>query len=248
MAFWVLAAGGALAWLLIARMVHEPAPTGAIGAAGTAGAAMPRESLRQAFAGFGALFRLRHTLGIVALAAVCYASFITLRGLWIGPLLIERHGFSLVQSGNVVLIVSAVSLIGPPLFGRFDPGDATRRRWLIGFTLLLAVLFAALAFTRSMAFDVAAALAIGLLSGYMVLQYADVRAAYPAALTGRALALFTMAMFLGVAAMQWFTGWVATLAAARGMDAYAAVLATIGALLAAGTAAFAWLPAPPVKR
>ena len=42
---------------------------------------------------------------------------------------------------------------------------------------------------------------IGLLSGCLVLQYADVRAAYPTALTGRALAVFTMSMFLGVAAM-----------------------------------------------
>jgi hypothetical protein len=38
----------------------------------------------------------------------------------------------------------------------------------------------------------------GLVSGYIVLQYADVRSAYPAAMTGRAMAVFTMAMFLGV--------------------------------------------------
>jgi predicted MFS family arabinose efflux permease len=209
--------------------------------------AQPRESLGEAIARFGALFTLRHTLGIVALAAVTYASFITLRGLWLGPLLMERYHFSLVQSGNVVLIVSAVSLVGPPLFGRLDPGDATRRTWLIGFTLLLAGLFAALALTRSAAFDIGASLVIGLMSGYMVLQYADVRAAYPAAITGRAMALFTMALFLGVALMQWFTGVVASLAAAHGIDAYAAVLATIAALLAAGALAFAWLPGPPAR-
>ena len=43
--------------------------------------------------------------------AVTYASFITLRGLWLGPLLMERYQFSLVQSGNVALIVSAISLV-----------------------------------------------------------------------------------------------------------------------------------------
>jgi len=78
-----------------------------------------------------------------------------------------------------------------------------------------------------------------------VLQYADVRAAYPAALTGRALALFTMAMFLGVAAMQGFTGWVATRAHALGADPYVAVLGTIAALLAAGAVAYVVLPQPP---
>jgi predicted MFS family arabinose efflux permease len=240
MGFWVLALCAALAWGVIAWLVREPLPSPGM-------TAQPRESLGEAIARFGALFTLRHTLGIVALAAVTYASFITLRGLWLGPLLMERYHFSLVQSGNVVLIVSAVSLVGPPLFGRLDPGDATRRTWLIGFTLLLAGLFAALALTRSAAFDIGASLVIGLMSGYMVLQYADVRAAYPAAITGRAMVLFTMALFLGVALMQWFTGVVASLAAAHGIDAYAAVLATIAALLAAGALAFAWLPGPPAR-
>ena len=66
-------------------------------------------------------------------------------------------------------------------------------------------------------------------------------------MTGRAMAVFTMAMFLGVALMQWLTGVVASVAAAHGCDPYAAVLATIGALLASGAAAFAWLPGPPKR-
>ena len=66
-------------------------------------------------------------------------------------------------------------------------------------------------------------------------------------LTGRALALFTMAMFLGVAAMQWFTGWVAALAPALDLDPFVATLAAIAALLAAGAFAYIGLPAPPRK-
>ncbi len=93
--------------------------------------------------------------------------------------------------------------------------------------------------------DVAAALAIGLVSGYIVLQYADVKAAYPAAMTGRAMAVFTMALFLGVALMQWVTGAVASAAAGWGVDPFVAVLAAITALLVLGSAAFRWLPAPP---
>ena len=70
------------------------------------------------------------------------------------------------------------------------------------------------------------------------------RVAYPVALTGRAMAVFTMAMFLGVALMQWLTGVVASVAAALGIETFKAVLATIAALLVAGAAAFAWLPEP----
>ena len=240
MGFWVLGALACLAWLLIWALVHEPPPP-----PGLRGATHPKESLRQAVAKFGAIFMLPHTLGIVLLAGVGYASFIALRGLWLGPMLMQRHGFSLVQSGNVALVMSLASLLGPPLFGRFDPGPAQRRRWIVGFTLLLSALFASFAFTHSSVIDVLVPIVIGALSGFLVLQYADVRAAYPPAITGRAMAVFTMAMFLGVAAMQWLTGLVASLAAAQGAEPFTAVLASIAVLLAAGALAFTLLPGPP---
>ncbi|MBA3594926.1 MAG: MFS transporter [Pseudomonadota bacterium] len=237
MGFWVLGAMAALSWLLIWALVHEPAPA--------EHNIHPKESVRQALAGFGALFTLPHTLGIMLLACVGYASFIALRGLWLGPLLMERHGFSLVQSGNVALVMSLASLFGPPLFGWLDPGPLHRRRWITGLTLLLAALFAAFAMTHNTVIDVVGPVVIGLLSGFMVLQYADVRAAYPAAMTGRAMAVFTMAIFLGVAAVQWFTGLVASVAASNGAEPYTAVLAAIGLLLALGALAFIALPQPP---
>ena len=233
--FMVLGGMAAAAWLLIFWLVHEPAATPGSGA---------RESIPQALAKFVALLAMPHTLGIVLLACVGYASFISLRGLWLGPLLAQRDGFSLVESGNVALVMSLASLFGPPLFGRFDPGPKHRRRWIVGFTLLLAGLFAAFAVVHSTVIDVAAPVVIGLLSGYLVLQYADVRSAYPAALTGRAMALFTMAMFLGVAVMQWFTGVVASRASAWGADPFTAVFASMAALLVCGAAAFVMLPGP----
>ena len=235
MGFVVLGGMAALAWLLIFALVHEPAS-----AAGTAA----KESVGQAIAKFGALFLLPHTWGIVLLAGVCYASFISLRGLWLGPLLAQRHGFSLVQSGNVALVMSLVSLFSLPMFGRLDPGPTRRRYWIVGFTVLLSALFAALAVLHSAVMDVLGPIAVGFLSGYMVLQYADVRSAYPAALTGRAMAVFTMAMFLGIAAMQWFTGLMASIAATHGVDPFTAVMGSIAALLALGALAFVVLPQP----
>lgn len=232
--FWALGAVSVLAWLLILWLVQEPpAPV----------AAAERPSVLGALRSYGALFALPHTLGIIGLAWVTYASFISLRGLWLGPLLIERHGFSLVQSGNVAIAVSVVGMFGPVLFGRFDPGTA-RRRWIVGFTLGVAAIFGVMAFNPGAALDVAGLIAVGVLSGYIVLQYADVKAAYPAAMTGRAMAVFTMAMFLGVAVMQWFTGAVASVASAHGADPFMSVLLTIAALLVSGAGAFVFLPKP----
>ncbi|WP_341889575.1 MFS transporter [Variovorax sp. YR752] len=232
--FLVLALASALAWLAIWRWVHEPA------------SAMPqqKESIPAAVRQFGALFAMPHTLGIMVLGAVTYAAFISLRGLWLGPLMMERHGYSLVQSGNVALGVSVISLFGAPLFGRFDRDGPARRRWIVACGLVYAGLFALIAVVHSAWLDIAGMVLIGVLSGFIVWQYADVRVAYPAALTGRAMAVFTMAMFLGVAFMQWGTGVAASVAAAHGGDPLTAVLAVIAALLVIGIAAFAWLPAP----
>ena len=236
MGFGVLAGLATLAWLLIFWKVHEPAqPTHG---------APPRESVLQAVRGFGALFLLPHTAGIMLLALTTYASFLTLRGLWLGPLLIERHGYSLVASGNVAMLSSLVSLFTPALFGRLDPGPGQRRRWITGFTVLLATLFGAIGLLHAEWLDVAGSIAVGLLSGYMVLQYSDVRSAYAPAVTGRAMAVFTMALFLGVALMQWVTGVAASIAAAQGADPYVAVMLTIAAMLATGALAFRCLPVP----
>ncbi|MEO6030467.1 MAG: MFS transporter [Burkholderiaceae bacterium] len=233
--YWVLTGCAALAWLGILWLVHEPE---------LASTQRSGESVLGAVRGFGALFTLPHTLGILALAAVTYASFISLRGLWLGPMLIQRHGFSLVESGNVAIAMSIAAMVGSPLLGRLDPGERTRRHWIVGFSLGVAALFALLAFNPGAAFDVAGAIVFGVVSGFIVLQYSDVRTAYPAALIGRAMAVFTMAMFLGVALMQWLTGLVASMANAHGVDPFMAVLGTIAALLVAGTLAFALLPVP----
>jgi predicted MFS family arabinose efflux permease len=233
--FAVLAVMAALAWLSILVWVREPA----------AGHTVPRESVGAALRQFGALFVLPHTLGIVALGAVTYAAAISLRGLWLGPLFVERHGFTLVQAGNVALLVSVVGLFGAPLFGRFDRDGPARRRRIVGWTLGYAGLFAAIAVFNSLWLDFVCTVLTSFVSGFIVWQYADVRASYPSAITGRAMAVFTMAMFLGVALMQWVTGLAASVAQAYGVDPYRGVMTTITVLLAGAAAAFAWLPGPP---
>lgn len=237
--FGVLAGLAALAWALIFWKVREPQAAHA----DTTAHATP-ESLGQTVRGFGALFLLPHTVGILLLALMTYASMLSLRGLWLGPLLIDRHGYTLVASGHVATAMSLVSLFSPAFFGRMDPGPGTRRRWLTGFTVLMAALFAAMGVWQLAWLDVAGPLAVGVLSGYIVLQYADVRSSYPAAMTGRAMSVFTMALFLGVALMQWITGVAASTAKAQGAEPYAAVMFTIAGMLALGAAAFRWLPAP----
>ena len=229
-----MAVCAAAAWLAILLLVKEDLPM----------RSADRPRVLDALRGYGVLFRLPHTLGVIGLALFTYASFLSLRGLWLGPLLIDRYGFTLVQSGNVALAVSVVGMLAPPIFGRLDPGDARRRAWIIGYTLTCATIFALMALRLPSAAEVALSIAIGFVSGYMVMQYSDVRATYPPQMTGRAMAVFTMAMFLGVALMQWLTGLAASAAAVFQVETYTAVLGSIAGFLVLGTLLFRFLPGP----
>jgi len=233
--FVALTVASLLSWVAIWSLVHEPA-TPATPASGERPA--PWLALREMFA----LFRLPHTAGLVAYAAVAYAGFITLRGLWLGPLLVERHGFSLVQSGNVALAMTLASMISPTVFGRLDPGGARRIKWLLFFALLATLVVGTMGLLQLAWVDVTLAVTFGLLSGYGVLQYGYVRDAYPEAVRGRALSLFTMAMFLGISLMQWASGLAASLAPLVGVEPFSAALLTMSAMLLTGALAFWKLP------
>jgi len=241
-AYAALALLGVAAWTAIfLRVRDEAAPPAAHGAR-----PRQRQSVRQAVGGMLQLFKLPHTAGLVIFAAVAYAGFITLRGLWLGPVLIERHGLTLVQSGNVALLVTLSGLASPAVFGRLDPGGTRRVRRMLAFSLLAAALLLSMAVARSLWLDVALPIVYGMLSGYSMLQYGYVHDAYPAAVRGRAMALFTMAMFLGVSLMQWISGLAAAAAGALGLEPIAGALATTGLMLALGGIAFTLLPrAPP---
>jgi MFS family permease len=147
-------------------------------------------------------------------------------------------------TGNVAIAISITGMIAAPLFGRLDPGEGRRRSWIMKFAIANAACFAVMAFSPHASVEVVLALVVGLMSGFGSLQYADVRSAYPPHMTGRAMAVFTMALFLGVALMQWLTGGVASAAGALHVEPYAAVLGAIALSLALGCAAFRILPAP----
>ncbi|KGG90780.1 MFS transporter [Comamonas thiooxydans] len=235
--FALLAVLSALSWLLIFFKVHEPE---------LPGDSQPKPGFMQALQGFGSLLLLPHTWGIVLLGMVSYASFLTVRGLWLSPMLMDRYQFSLVTTGNVALACSVISLFVPSMFGRLDPGPARRRQRIARFALLMAAVFVALALLHQSVGSVLLLLVMSVLSGYGTLIYADVRSSYPPATTGRALSIFTMAMFLGAALMQWLSGLVAGVAEHQNADIYQAVMLMIAAMLGSGVLAYQLIKPSPL--
>ena len=231
-AFAALTGLACVSWLMVYRQLRE----------GLADTHHRPDSLGHALRGFGELFLLPQTWGILALALVNYASFLTLRGLWLGPLLMDRHGMSLVQTGNVALLVSLISLFTPALFGHFDPGTARRRQWIVRSVLAMTSVFVLMAFIPLAWIDVGGMVVLAVLSGAGILQYANVSASYSTEMSGRAMSVFTMAMFLGVAFVQSFSGLAASWSQAVGQDLYAGVLVSVASLLVLGVLAFRLLP------
>jgi hypothetical protein len=113
---------------------------------------------------------------------------------------------------------------------------------MVALALFGATAFAVMAVAKSKWFDIGAAISYGFLAGYGVWQYAYAKSAYPAALTGRAMALLNTSMFLGVALMQWLTGVTSTWGAQHGMETFEAALLTVAVMLALGALSFALLP------
>ena len=232
-AFAALTGLACVSWLMVYRQLRE----------GLAATHHRPDSLGHALRGFGELLLLPQTWGILLLALVNYASFLTLRGLWLGPLLMDRHGMSLVETGHVALLISLLSLFTPALFGHFDPGTARRRQWIVGAVLAMASVFVVMALVPLAWIDVGGMVILAVLSGAGILQYANVRASYSAEMSGRAMSVFTMSMFLGVAIVQSLSGFAASWSQALGQDPYAGVLASVASLLLLGVLAFRLLPA-----
>ena len=96
----------------------------------------------------------------------------------------------------------------------------------------------------SLPLAILAIILLGLFMGAMVLQYADIRAAYGAESLGRAISVLNVATFSGIALMQALTGLVASVASEGGYDPQRAALLCCAGLLTAAAVAYCLLPWP----
>ncbi len=232
--FYILAVGSFLSWLLIYFTVKDIDDT--VDFSLTFKQKML--SALHAVSGYKVLFKMRHTWGILSLLFVCYAAFLTLRGLWLGPLLVERFGQSLVFAGNLALVLSIISLFSPSLFGRFDPGTGNRYRFLCFVPWVMVIGFIVLALSPSLWVSVTCTIVIAIVNSCSVWQVADVRDIYPKEMQGRALALGNSAFFLGVSFMQSLSGNAHAILAINGMDVFASVFFMCAIVMTAGIAGY----------
>jgi MFS family permease len=182
----------------------------------------------------------RRPIALLAIGFVSYGAVITIRGLWIVPMFVERYGVSLLSAGNVALFFSIAMIIGPAVGGYLDPGDKARPAAITMMALAIAASICALAIFDgfSLWLDAILCITIGFLSGFFILVYAEARSSYPPELTGRGLTALNMSFFLGAAVAQSLSGIIAVGAQQVGWNATDAVLLFLAAALLAGTVCF----------
>ena len=198
----------------------------------------PKSGLRST--GFGSSCSDAAPLHYSPLASSVTAPIITIRGLWIVPMFVERIGLNLLPAGNVALLFSISMILGPAIMGHFDPGDKARPAVITMIALAIAATIGGLAVFDgfSLWLDVTLCTVLGFLSGSFILIYAEARSSYPPELTGRGLTALNMSFFLGAAVAQSLSGVIAAGAQQAGWNAINAVLFFLATALLAGTVCF----------
>jgi MFS family permease len=179
-------------------------------------------------------------LALLAIGFVSYGAVITIRGLWLVPMFVERYGVSLLSAGNAALLFSIAMIFGPAVIGQLNPSDKTRPAVITAMALAVAATIAALAIFDGLSLwlDIILCTLVGFLSGYFILIYAESRSSYPPELIGRGMTALNMSFFLGAAVAQSLSGVIAAGAQQVGWNAIDAVLFFLATTLLAGTACF----------
>jgi len=135
-----------------------------------------------------------------AIAFFRYGTFVGLQGLWLGPYLIDIKGYSPVQTGNLLILLSIGSIVGGPIAGRLSDRTFHSRKGvtLWGLSLYSLSLFPLVGilkihspFWYGLIFFL-----IGFFGGFGIVIYSHAKELFPITISGTVMTLvnfFTMA-------------------------------------------------------
>lgn len=184
------------------------------------------------------LLRMPALWAIFPLMIVAYAPAAAIRGLWMGPYLIDMHGLTTAQVGQATLVMGIAMILGTFFYGPLDRLLGTRK-WVIFFgNVICAAAILALAATVQSGVIVAIVLcaALGFFGATFPVIIAHARAFFPPALAGRGVTLLNLFGIGGVGLLQFASGPVhsAVLANSGPASAYATLFAMFGIALLLG--------------
>jgi len=227
--------------LLIAAVVRDAPP-------GHAWSQRQPEKIGSIIRGIGEVLRNPVTPGLFAAAFIGYATTFAMRGLWLGPYMLDVHSLSAIARGNYLLLFSALGSIGIFLAGYVAGRFGNPRPVVIGcslLTLLTLVAMIVLKLPPELLFVPILSI-FALVSNFYPAVLAHGQATYPERLRGRSLTTVNLAVFLGVGVTQVASGYIINAFAdgAGGSHpeiAYRWMFAYLAGTVALGTAIYALL-------
>jgi len=135
-----------------------------------------------------------------AVAFFRYGTFVGLQGLWLGPYLIDAHGYSPVQTGNLLTLLAIGTIVGGPIAGRLSDRVFQSRKgvalWgLIFYALSLFPLVGVLKIQSSFGYCLIFFI-IGFFSSFGMVVYSHAKELFPITISGTIMTMvnfFTMA-------------------------------------------------------
>jgi len=128
-----------------------------------------------------------------------YGIFVAIQGLWAGPYLIEGLGFSLIEAGNLLLLLNMGYLVGSPLGGWLSDRaiHSPKRVALFGMAIMAFCIFALSANWSAGNIWILGGIFIilGISSSFGIVMYAHIKELMPPDMSGMAFTgvnLFTM--------------------------------------------------------
>ena len=167
-----------------------------------------RETPAEVWAGLREVLRFRYLAPFMVAQAVIYPTAVTITGLWIGPYLADVYGLSPTMRGNVLLLMTAIGLVGSLVIGRMDNWFNTRKGVVIGLTLITATSLLPLALWGAAPLWLATlclCVAIGV-AGVVSVLHTHVRASFPERIAGRGLSTINAANMGGAFLLSAATG------------------------------------------
>jgi MFS family permease len=182
---------------------------------------------------------------IFILVTFAYAPSAGIRGLWVGPYMIDVFAANAQQIGTATLIMSVAMILGSFLYGPLDRVLGTRK-WVVfaGNTIgLMALLTLTQLLDWNMWLSAFLLAAVGLTGASFPVIVAHGKAFLPAHLTGRGVTLLNLFGIGGAGLMQFVTGRLnANHAAQASADLYALLFYTFAATLCLGLIAYLFAP------
>jgi predicted MFS family arabinose efflux permease len=225
--FWLLAAGIALAMVLIALLVP------------------PWHSDLQAHAGpppsYAQVWLHPYFRRLVPVGFFNYGGMVAIQSLWAGPWLVRVAGYAPLDAARGLFIINASMLCTFWSWGMVNPwlqrrGITTDK--LIGWGVPLSLLVLASIIVLGPQAGAGAWALFCVSSTFVSLAQPAVGMAFPAAAAGRALSAYNLVIFAGVFVVQWGIGLLVDAFTAAGWDAIGAFRAAMAVFLT--TCLFGW--------